>query len=112
MTGGENTEMDNNQSKLEESKAVDTAADATNSKGNVSCEEGIGNPVITSSADVDDDESNELDTVYDNEHDDEDDDATTVSTDQQQSSLSPSQSAEDAEDNNATEDNTDEPVQL
>lgn len=103
MTGGENTEMDNNQSKLEESKAGNTAADATNS---------MINPVITSSAHVDDDEPNELDTVYDNEHDDEDDDATTVSTDQQQSSLSPSQSAEDAEDNNAIEDNTDEPVQL
>ena len=112
MTGGENTEMDNNQCKLEESEAVDTVADAANSKGNVTCEEGTSNPVITSSGHVDDDESDELDTVYDNEHDDEDDEATRVSTDQQQSGLSPCQSAEDAEDNNAIEDNTDEPVQL
>ena len=104
MTGGENTEMDNNQCKLEEeSKVVDTAA-AANSKGNAAFEKGTSNPLITSSVQVDDDE---LDTVYDNEHNDEDDEATKFSTGQQQSGSSPSQSAED---NNTIGDSTDEPL--
>ena len=111
MAGGENTEMDNNQCKLAETKAVDTAAVAANSKGNVIGEEGTSNPVITSSVHVDDDESDELDTVCDNEHDN-DDEATKFSTGQQQSGSAPSQCADDAEDNNTIGDNTDESVQL
>ena len=100
MTGGDNTEMDHNQSKLEqENKAVDTAAP----------EEGTSNPVITSSVHVDDDESDGPDTVYGNEHTDEDDEATKFNTGQQQSGSSPTQSAEDK---NTIGDNTDEPVQL
>ena len=109
MTGGENTEMDNNQCKLEEeSKAVDASA-AANSKVNATYEEGTSNPVITSSAHVDDDECDELDTVYDSEHNDEDDEATQFRAGQQQSGSSPSQSAED---NNTIGDKTDEPLQL
>lgn len=109
MTGGENTEMDNNQCKLEEeSKAVDASA-AANSKGNATYEEGTSNPVITSSGHVDDDECDELDTVYDSEHNDEDDEATQFRAGQQQSGSSPSQSAED---NTTIGDKTDEPLQL
>lgn len=114
MAGGENTEMDNNQCKLEESKAVVTAtAVAANSKRKGSGEEGTSNPVITSSVRVDDNESDQLDTVCDNEHDDDDDDeATKFSTGQQQSGSSPSQCADDTEDNDTMGDNTDESVQL
>lgn len=111
MAGGKNTEMDNNQCKLEESTAVETAAVAANSKGDVTGEEGTSNPVITSSVHVDDDESDELDAVCSNEYDD-DDEATKFSTGQQQSVSLPSQCADDAEDNNTIGDNTDELEQL
>lgn len=109
MTGSKNTEMDIDQYKLEEdSKAVDTCtAAAANSKGNAACQKGISNPVITSSVHMDNEESDELDTVCDNEHNYGDDEATKCST--SQSSSSPSQSTED---NNTIGDNTDEPVQL
>lgn len=118
MTGGEDTEMDNNQCKLEEeSKAVDTAA-AANSEGSATCEEDSSNPVITSSVHVDEDESDELDTVHASVHNDEGDETTKSSTGEQQRDnenvelergSSPSESAED---NNTIGDNTDEPVQL
>ena len=110
MTGGENTKVDNNQCKLEEkSKAVDTAA-AVNSKGNETCEEGTSSPMITSSVHADDNESDELDTLYDNEHNDDDDhEATKFSAGQQQSGSSPSPSAED---NNTIGNSTDKPVQM
>ena len=111
MTGGENTEMDHNQCKLEEENTpVDTPA-AANSKRNATCAEGTSSPVIASSVHVDDDESDGPDTVYGNEHTDEDDDdeATKLNTGQQQSGSSPSQSAEDK---NTIGDNRDEPKQL
>lgn len=111
MTGSKNTEMDNDQCKLEEnSKAVDTCtAAAANSKGSAACQKGISNPVITSSVHVDNEQSDELVTVCGNEHNDGDDEATFAKSSTGQSSSSPSQSAED---NNTIGDNTDEPVQL